>query len=245
MQPSHHLRAILIAVFVTAMTTHSIFASPSIFFVNGNLKISNGSITEFEIFGTTPGSGHDQIVVTNKLTIEGGNAELDVDLGQFTPSYGDTFQIITYGSRVGVFDRINGVFPIPSLALAPIYDFPGSADPLLANTPFAAAPNSLTLFTTLPGDANLDLTVEDADLSLLLTNFGMTGASWIDGDFTGDRRVNDDDLSLLLTNFGNAVTIGQQPVLGVSTLSTIPEPATLAILSVGGLLLARRRRHRK
>ena len=123
------------------------------------------------------------------------------------------------------------------LALAPVYDFPGSADPLFAATPFAATPNTLTLFTTLPGDANLDLRVEDADLSLLLTNFGNINAAWTEGDFTGDGVVDDADLSLLLTNFGGDVR-SLFTSSGLSTnIATIPEPTTLTLLSLGGLLL--------
>ncbi len=237
----HHFRTYLIVVFSITIWTHALHAAPGILVINGDTTLGGNSLASFEVFGTTPGTGHDQINITGNLIIDPARAELITDLNTFIPSYGDVFQIITYGSRTGVFDRIDGVFPAHALALAPVYDFPGSANPVLANTPFAPAPNSLTLFTTLPGDANLDLKVEDRDLSLLLTNFGMSNASWLDGDFTGDTRVDDDDLSLLLTNFGNTATIGQTPAVPTTTISAVPEPTTLAILSLGGLLLARRR----
>lgn len=59
---------------------------------------------------------------------------------------------------------------------------------------------------TVFGDANLDLQVEDADLSLLLTNFGTRQtATWFQGDFNGDGDVEDADLSLLLTSFGTSL----------------------------------------
>ena len=50
-----------------------------------------------------------------------------------------------------------------------------------------------------------------------------------EGDFDGNLHVDDADLSLLLCNLG-AVSGGQ-----------IPEPATLALLSLGGLVIMKRR----
>ncbi len=110
-------------------------------------------------------------------------------------------------------------------------------------TPFAAMPDSLSLFVTLPGDANLDLQVEDADLSLLLANFGKTGAKWFEGDFTGDGLVDDADLSLLLANFGQSRTFGSNSLIGSNLVpQVIPEPSSLWLLGlgVGGMLIRRR-----
>ncbi len=208
------------------------------------------STTVIEIQGTTPGTtGHDQIVATQSVSLD-GTLDLQVDTGIFTPIYGNAFTILTYTSRTGTYNRTtlnNSILALQTdLALAPVYDFPGSSDPLFAATPFAAAPNSLTLFTTLPGDANLDLQVEDADLSLLLTNFGNTGAAWNDGDFTGDGIVDDADLSLLLTNFGSDVRLLFSSTGLSINASTIPEPSTLAtwVFVVVGFATTRRLRRR-
>ncbi len=219
--------------------------SPAAVSVGGNLGFgSNGSLV-IDVEGTTPGiNGHDQVAVTGNVAFD-GTLELIVDTNTFTPVYGNVFKILTYGSRTGTFGQVtlNGsILTLQTdLALAPVYDFPGSSDSLFAATPFAAAPDSLTLFTTLPGDANLDLQVEDADLSLLLTNFGNTGAAWTAGDFTGDGIVDDADLSLLLTNFGGDVRSLFSNTGFIGNASTIPEPTSLAVFSLGGLLLIRRR----
>ncbi len=54
----------------------------------------------------------------------------------------------------------------------------------------------------LPGDANLDGTVNDADAELLADNWQKQSyATWAEGDFNGDGRVNEIDATLLATNW--------------------------------------------
>jgi hypothetical protein len=84
------------------------------------------------------------------------------------------------------------------------------------------------LDSILPGDANLDGSVDDDDLSILLANWGAT-TDWMHGNFGGDGTVNDDDLSLLLANWSPGGGGG------------VPEPTTLAALAIGTLLLRSRR----
>jgi hypothetical protein len=57
--------------------------------------------------------------------------------------------------------------------------------------------------------------------------------------FGYDNIVNDSDISLTTNNIGQSVG---QLTGGISELSAVPEPATLALLAVGGLLAMRRRR---
>lgn len=79
----------------------------------------------------------------------------------------------------------------------------------------------------LPGDANLDGTVDLADFNLLKLAFGTTDLL---SDFNGDLTVNLSDFNLLKANFG-----AQTPV---------PEPAGMW-LAAGGVLAAVRRRRWK
>ena len=80
----------------------------------------------------------------------------------------------------------------------------------------------------LPGDANMDGTVNGADLNIVLSNFNETGMTWAQGDFTGDGTVNGADLNIVLSNFNQTLGVG----------AAVPEPAAIALFAVGagGLL---------
>ena len=76
----------------------------------------------------------------------------------------------------------------------------------------------------LPGDANLDGTVNGADLNIVLSNFNQTDMDWAQGDFNGDGTVNGADLNTVLSNFNQT--------LGASVGVAVPEPGTFDMLVV-------------
>ncbi len=92
----------------------------------------------------------------------------------------------------------------------------------------------------IPGDANDNGFVDDIDLAIVLGNWEQDPqiiSTWGLGNFTeeslGDTDVEDADLAVLLGNW-----TGGPPPAGAA----VPEPATLALLTLGALTLARRRR---
>jgi hypothetical protein len=84
-----------------------------------------------------------------------------------------------------------------------------------------------TLRHDIPGDINGDGLVDVADYNIWAANVGKTGATWGQGDLNGDGLVDVADYNIWAANAGK-------------TAST-PEPATLSLLTLGGLALLRRR----
>jgi hypothetical protein len=103
------------------------------------------------------------------------------------------------------------------------------------------------------------------DFQLLSQYFGQSGTSWDEGDFTYNGTTNFGDFQLLSQNFGanaSALTSGEIASLnsfaaqfgdtiaanpdGVGfSLVSVPEPATVGILTVAGIGILTKRRRRK
>ena len=94
--------------------------------------------------------------------------------------------------------------------------------------------------TPMPGDADSDGDVDFVDYITTKGNFGtLTGAVWSDGDFDGDGDVDFVDYITAKGNFGKSA-ICLTPGAG----GDIPEPATLALVVLGGAALLGRSRRR-
>ena len=92
--------------------------------------------------------------------------------------------------------------------------------------------------TCLPGDANLDGTVDINDLTIVLAHYNQTGMGWTQGEFTGDGTVDINDLTIVLAHYNQSV--------GAASLAAVPEPSSVALLAAVALsaawVIARQRR---
>ena len=85
------------------------------------------------------------------------------------------------------------------------------------------------------GDANNDTVVDVGDLGILAFNWNQTPRTWRHGDFNGDCIVDVGDLGVLAFNWGWVGTPASQG-------GSVPEPAGLVLLVLGGLAVIHRRR---
>lgn len=84
--------------------------SPGLLSIDANVGLSNTTNTIIEIGGLTGGTEYDQLVVTGELVAAGG---LILELvNDFTPSAGDQFDILAFGSLSGAFSTV----VLPALA---------------------------------------------------------------------------------------------------------------------------------
>lgn len=68
----------------------------------------------------------------------------------------------------------------------------------------ASTRTALTAASTVIGDANLDGSVNFADLTAVAQHYGSAGA-WADGDFNGDGVIDFADLTVVAQNYGTAL----------------------------------------
>jgi hypothetical protein len=105
-----------------------------------------------------------------------------------------------------------------------------------ANATFKVRGDSVSVDGLKKGDANRDWTVNNQDFNALALNFGGTGKTWDQGDFNSDGAVNNQDFNALALTFGQSST--------PPSISSVPEPASLALIGIAaaGLCGAVRKR---
>jgi hypothetical protein len=123
----------------------------------------------------------------------------------------------------------------------------------LNSTDSGGLPNQVIVKFTIAGDANLDGTVNFADLLVVAQDYNKTGQDWSQGNFiyAANGLVNFADLLLVAQHFNVSVPAGGAPLAllggGLSTFRItdvgVPEPATMTLMAAGAAgMFARRRR---
>jgi hypothetical protein len=228
---------------------------------------SQGSAAELfvEIQGYEAGESFDQLIVhllnadtTSPLppaVLLDGSLRLDFDLG-----FEQDFDWIILDNKGS--DAIVGEFNPDNILIEGLMQGSASDAALLDDpddlylgdleyfgvylTYFGGDGNDVALYTisTVDGDADLDGDVDSDDFNILAFNFGEAGGR-TEGDFNGDGVIDSDDFNILAFNFGTAPLPNPESLLeaNAAQIQAVPEPTTLTLFALGGLLAARRRRY--
>ncbi len=152
----------------------------------------------------------------NLIQIGGGQNTFGEALASGT-GLGENADVICGVGQSGPQVVVSGAFTVPSTCGDYTFSLANAMANVLVqcNTPPDFSPvaeatvdtsaASITISVTLDGDINGDGTVNLADLSIMLANYGTTsGMSYEDGDLDGDGDVDLADLSRLLANYGSS-----------------------------------------
>jgi len=109
--------------------------------------------------------------------------------------------------------------------------------------------SSILVAAVFKGDANMDGVVDIQDLTDVANHWQQSVTDWSQGDFDGSNFVDIQDLTAVANNWqagvgaggGSSFSDALAQIGGFKPAAT-PEPASLALLGLGGLLLTNRRR---
>ena len=186
-------------------------------------------------------------VKNSLLSVTNGTANLGTALATlvvtgtsvsgYRPGQGDTFTLIsaTGGSMTGSFKNITSNM-VGQLLLDP-NNPSGGYWPIFRGA--VVGTNYVVTFQgAMAGDATGDNKVDSSDFGAIARNWMQSGKGWTDGDFSGDGTVDSTDFGALARNWGKT---GLAPSAAPPEDAPLPEPATLALLSLGGLAILRRK----
>jgi Dockerin type I domain len=198
--------------------------SGTLVFNGSPLILGSASTLQFQISGPQPATQYGKIDVKGTLTAAG---TLQVSLaGGFTPTVGNSFDILDWGSISGAFSMIE----LPTLTNGAAW-----------NTAQLFSTGNITVVssTLIPGDFNRDGHVDSSDFAAMLVALsdlngykaanGLTDAQLLTiGDINGSGTVTNADLDAL------RITLAAK----AGSFTLVPEPSSLALALLAVPLLA-------
>ena len=177
--------------------------------------------------GTPPAAPQTYINMDSQIgTFLRGPQSSGTAYGTFTGIWyvtpGNYLELTPMGGDMGGYD---------TRLLAKVFVTPGAGFSFVGASGFSygggTTPNiSFTVAPVLPGDANGDGVVDEADAVILAANWQTDGgATWADGDFNGDDAVDDYDATLLAANWrktSSGTASVPEPTAGLMILLGIP-----------------------
>jgi hypothetical protein len=202
----------------------------------GEVTFQPGSSFAVRVNGTQgAGVGFSQLDAGANAAVLAGALTITRDPA-FLPTAYTHMVVLPSATATGHFDTVTGMDAGNGLLFAAIYTATG-----------------VELVPAVPGDVNLDRSVNFNDLVTVAQNYNTGGQTWATGDFTGDSQVNFNDLVLLAQRYNT--TLPGEPVAGASAefnvdlaraFASVPEPGAVGVICAAGVgALARRRRRAK
>ena len=221
-------------------------------FTNGTLDFDtfNGNLTQ-DGGALTPNTFDRAMTINGDYELDTGTVAFDIRRDADNSISADNIDLGTQGQlevTATVFQsspfNLGDTFTILS-SVTPIVGTFASEDVVIFNDKTFDViynPTSVVLeviaATSLIGDYNADGFVSQADLDLVLLNWGNTivPTDWLNTNQFDGVQVSQNELDGVLLNWGN----GTPPVL--PTVSAVPEPAAGAVVALGGMAMSARRR---
>jgi hypothetical protein len=88
--------------------------------INGNYTQTSTGALDIDIGGTTPGTQYDQLAVSGAASL-GGTMNISL-INAFQPAFGNSFQVLTFGSSAGNFATYTGTSLASGLFLDPAFN---------------------------------------------------------------------------------------------------------------------------
>jgi hypothetical protein len=188
-----------------------------------DLSLSSSSQLLADIAGSNISTGYGEIEVVGNVQLSG---QLRVALSNgFTPSAGDSFQLLT---AVGGIDGSLTLGQMPPLPDRLVWDLDVNANQVVLNVVPAPA-----------GDYNANGVVDAADYIVWRSSLGQKGAG-LAADGNGNGEVDAADLDFWRGRFGDVAGAGAGAA--TSAIAAVPEPAGAILLCLGAAGSLRRKR---